>query len=366
MGKIPALRVKYAVLSLCFGLSACLGTSSPSPADIKPVFRVMNSPTPIPEARWNPRRPHMPGYERQVAKTTGQPSGTSEAQGKTAVPRQGAVVSAQATAQPKSPNTSSSLRTISVRKGETLYSLSRKHGVPLRNLIDENDLRAPYSLAIGQKLRLPVTLKHIVQRGETGYSISRQYGVNLAALMNENNIKKPYRLHVGQVLKLPGGAIPAPTTTNDTRVASAPRGRIVPLPEPPARSTSGFIWPVDGKLASRFGPKEGGLHNDGINILATQGAPVRSAEAGVVVYASNALEGYGNLLLLKHADGWLTAYAHNERLLVNKGDRISKGQVIARVGATGGVQEPQLHFEIRKGRRALDPLDYLSTNIAAR
>lgn len=258
---------------------------------------------------------------------------------------------------------------ITVARGDTLYSLSRKSGVPVRSMVAANGLRAPYTLAIGQKLQVPVALTHTVRRGETGYGISRRYGVNITALMRENGIRKPYRLSVGQVLKLPGGATPA-AATRQTATASnakpATRGRVVPTPTPPARSSSGFSWPVDGKLASRFGPKEGGLHNDGINILAKQGTPVRSAESGVVVYASNALEGYGNLLLLKHADGWLTAYAHNERLLVNKGDKITKGQVIARVGSTGGVTDPQLHFEIRKGRRALDPLDYLRGSVAAR
>lgn len=254
-------------------------------------------------------------------------------------------------------------RILTVQRGDTLYSLARKSGVPLQTLIAANNIKPPYALAIGQELQLPTTLTHTVRRGETGYGISRAYGVNLASLMKINNIRRPYTLSVGQVLQLPGGARPAVTQTASN--APQTRGRTVPTPTPPARSASGFGWPVEGRLASRYGPKEGGLHNDGINILARRGTPVRSADAGVVVYASNALEGYGNLLLLKHSGGWLTAYAHNERLLVNKGDSVSKGQVIARVGDTGGVTEPQLHFEIRKGRRALDPLDYLAGRTAS-
>lgn len=343
------------VLLFCAVLAGC-SMGRTSPADIKPVFRVLNSPLPVPSPRWNPRRQYASA------------SNTYSARANTRVRSVGKpklVKPAVASAQ-----TPVSGRVITVSKGDTLYSLSRTNGVPVRSMVAANGLRAPYTLAIGQKLKVPVALQHTVRKGETGYGISRRYGVNITALMRENDIGKPYRLSVGQVLKLPGGAEPAATTTRQTASASAakpaPRGRVVPTPTPPARSSSGFSWPVDGKLASRFGPKEGGLHNDGINILAKQGTPVRSAESGVVVYASNALEGYGNLLLLKHADGWLTAYAHNERLLVNKGDKITKGQVIARVGSTGGVSDPQLHFEIRKGRRALDPLDYLRGSVAAR
>ncbi len=339
-------------------LAACFG-GPPDPADIKPVYRVLNSPRPVPSPRWNPRRDYA---------TAGAPIRRASATPRTDRPRPVTTkptASRTATTRPVRTQTSIAPpvtgKTITVRRGDTLYSLARSNGVPLRSLIAANGIKPPYALAVGQKLKVPVTLTHTVRKGDTGYGISRRYGVNLTALMRTNGIKKPYTLSVGQVLKLPGGAQAATQTAS----ASAPtRGRTVALPAPPARSTSGFGWPVDGRLASRFGPKEGGLHNDGINILARQGTPVRSADAGVVVYASNALEGYGNLLLLKHAGGWLTAYAHNERLLVNKGDSVKKGQVIARVGATGGVSEPQLHFEIRKGRRALDPLDYLQSRTA--
>jgi len=346
------------VLVLCTVLAGC-SFGRTAPADIKPVYRVLNSPLPVPSPRWNPKRQHANNASTIRASSVSRPRTT----GKPIL-----VAPSQRVAQ-----TPVSGATISVAKGDTLYSLARKSGVPVRSMIAANGLRSPYTLAIGQKLKLPLALQHTVVKGETGYGISRRYGVNITALMRENNIRKPYSLAVGQVLKLPGGARPAAPAARQTASANrptaaptnTPRGRVVALPAPPARSQSGFRWPIDGKLASRFGPKEGGLHNDGINILAKQGTPVRSAESGVVVYASNALEGYGNLLLLKHADGWLTAYAHNERLLVNKGDQINKGQIIARVGSTGGVTDPQLHFEIRKGRRALDPLDYLRGSVAS-
>jgi len=124
------------------------------------------------------------------------------------------------------------------------------------------------------------------------------------------------------------------------------------------------MWPVEGRVLSGFGEGAGGIHNDGINIAAPVGTPVVAAEAGVVAYTGNELRGYGNLVLVKHPDGWMTAYAHNEAVLVKRGDAVKRGQVIARVGATGAVGEPQLHFEMRRGTRALDPAEYLPANPA--
>jgi murein DD-endopeptidase MepM/ murein hydrolase activator NlpD len=134
------------------------------------------------------------------------------------------------------------------------------------------------------------------------------------------------------------------------------------LIEPAARSSGTFLWPVTGKVVSEFGPKEDGLHNDGINIAAPLGTPVRAAENGVVVYAGNELRGFGNMLLIRHADGFVSAYAHNESLLVKRGDTVTRGQTIARVGASGNVTSPQLHFELRRGTEAVDPREYLGSS----
>ena len=114
-----------------------------------------------------------------------------------------------------------------------------------------------------------------------------------------------------------------------------------------------------------FGPKSGGLHNDGINIAAARGTPVRAAENGVVVYIGNQLRGFGNLLLIKHSGGWMTAYAHADTLLVRRGQTVRRGEAVARVGSTGSVTQPQLHFEVRKGTRAVDPTRLLAPRAAA-
>lgn len=346
---------RYAVILLVSSalLSGCISTSRTAPADIQPVYKIRNSPIPVPSPKWNPRRSNVAKVSKPVRRQTASRASTES-----------------------SVKTTSTNARITVRKGDTLYALSRRHGVPVRSLIASNGLRAPYALAVGQKLVLPSAMTHTVRKGETGYSISRRYGVTVSSLMQVNNVKPPYRLAVGQKLRLPGGAASKLALTQTASRTSPPRatvqrskpatGRTVAMPTPPPRSGSGFVWPVTGKIASRFGPREGGLHNDGINILAKEGTPVKAAEAGVVVYASNALEGYGNLLLLKHSGGWVTAYAHNERLLVRPGQKIQKGQVVARVGSTGGVTTSQLHFEIRKGRRALDPLRHLSSATSSR
>lgn len=338
------LRVLFGVL-LVAGCSS--GPDTIAPAEIPPVYKIRNSPIPVPDAKWNPRRSHgIPATSRAVA----QP-----------VTRQAGANRPQSRSRDKVQLSSGTNHTVT--KGETLYSLSKRYGVPLRALISANKLRTPYTLAVGQRLTVPVARVHVVTKGETGYGISRRYGVTASALMKANGIRPPYRLTVGQKLKLPGGA--ATVVSLPSRVAlpkpapKAVRGRSVAMPAPPPRSKTGFEWPINGKLASRFGPKEGGLHNDGINILASKGAPVKVADAGVVVYASNALEGYGNLLLVKHAGGWITAYAHAERILVRPGQRVKRGDIVARIGSTGGVAKPQLHFEIRKGRQALNPLRYL-------
>ncbi len=285
-----------------------------------------------------------------------------------------------------------------VKRGDSLYSLSRRHKVSLRGLIVANNVRPPYRLRPGQRLVLPAPREHVVRAGDTLYDISRAYGVDVSSLARINRIVPPYRILPGQTLRLPDttsrvftAARPAlrkspPQTSRKSppqasrrpppQAASRPAPpeagpkpgvkpknqtkRIVRVPPPPRKKGGGFSWPVRGKVLSSFGPKGGGLHNDGINIAAPKGAAVKAAENGVVAYAGNEIRGYGNLLLIRHSGGWITAYAHAEKLLVQRGDKVNKGQVIARVGHTGNVVSPQLHFEIRKGKQAVNPIQHLA------
>lgn len=284
-----------------------------------------------------------------------------------------------------------------VAPGDTIYAIARRHNVSMRGLIAANGLAPPYTLLVGQTLGLPTEFLHEVVAGETLSGIANRYRVSTRSLALANDLDDPFVVTVGQRLKVPftseaPPAVPAepveaepveaePVTSGSVEVAAAPApvpasAEPAPAPEPavvappvlaavpqPApRSEALFAWPVKGKILSTFGPKPGGLNNDGINIATPSGTPVLAAENGVVVYAGNEIPGFGNLVLIRHADGWATAYAHNSRLLVGRDDRVARGQPIAEAGATGSVTTPQVHFEVRKGNDPVDPMKVLAAN----
>jgi murein DD-endopeptidase MepM/ murein hydrolase activator NlpD len=259
-------------------------------------------------------------------------------------------------------------------------------------------------------------LTHVVARGDTLSGIAATYGVKLGDVLALNRQVDPARLHVGAAVRLPAAATtqlaqappPRPVAARPTpaRPAAAPSATVAvvaapsaperpapaargdagggaagttvqELPPPdverdaarqrdlaavqaPALSGQGFLWPVDsGAVISGFGSKPDGRRNDGINIAAPAGSIVRAAEHGLVVYADEDLAAFGRMLLVRHAGGYLTAYAHNDALLVTRGDVVARGQPIAKVGRSGDVVEPQLHFEIRQGKSAIDPVALL-------
>lgn len=274
--------------------------------------------------------------------------------------------------------------TVVVERGDTLYRIARAKEVDLRALIEANGLRPPYQLLVGQRLRLPQERTHRVAAGETLYGISRAAGVDMASLARINRLDPPYLLRPGQVLRLPAAdeapvvrtaeerapsavqvrpptpaASPPPTASASPTASPSPAPTASASQAPPARASGRFLWPVEGKVISSFGAKAGGLHNDGINIAVPDGAPVRAAENGIVAYSGDGLKGFGNLVLIRHADGWISAYGHNQTLLVERGQRVNRGQTIARAGSTGNVTAPQVHFELRRGTRAVDPRPHL-------
>lgn len=248
---------------------------------------------------------------------------------------------------------------VTVEKGDTYYSIAQTYDVAMSDLVSENADTSAYDLREGQKIRLPQSRAYTVQKGDTLYSIARRYEVNANKLAAHNNLSPPYTLSVGQEIYFPRGA------TGPTKLASTePAGtRVVTRPnairDRPPKSTGRFRAPVEGQVISRFGPKQGGLHNDGVNIKAPLGTPVKASENGVVIYAGNELQGYGNLILIRHEGGWVSAYAHNHEFKVKPGDQVKQGQVIASVGQTGNVSEPQLHFELRRNAKAIDPSEFL-------
>ena len=269
---------------------------------------------------------------------------------------------------------------IVVSRGDTLYSLSKRYDVQMRDLIEANRLTPPYTLRIGQVLRVPSSNYHVVSRGDTLYSISKRYGVDVNTLAANNGIYPPYTLIIGQRIAINGRGYSSsytqaqkPTVTanysvpqKQTYLQTANTAATV---QKTASTTSSapvskyrknkFSWPVKGEIVSKYGTIGKGRANDGINIKAPRGTTVKAADAGTVAYAGNELKGFGNLILVRHSDGWITAYAHNDKLLVKKGQKVIKGEKIATVGTTGGVNVPQLHFEIRAGKNPVNPISYL-------
>lgn len=307
--------------------------------------------------------------------------------------------------------------------GDTVYTVSKEYNLPLREIISLNNLSPPYTLNSGFRLKLPPPNEYKVGVGDTLNGISRLFNASVSEMARINNLAPPYALKTGQVLRMPSPQpklaeefstnpapsiieatyagpmkvpgveaevlAPPPGMTKETASAAKTLGGYPPQPnaapatapavlpapatvqkasvttpsvisKPPPRVGNGkFMRPVDGKVISGYGPKADGLHNDGINIKAARGTAVRAADNGVVAYVGSEMQGYGNLVLIRHQDRWMTAYAHMEKTLVKKGDVVKAGQSIGTVGSTGGVDSPQLHFEVRKGTQAMNPDIYL-------
>jgi murein DD-endopeptidase MepM/ murein hydrolase activator NlpD len=291
-----------------------------------------------------------------------------------------------------------------VQPGDTLYAVARRTGAPVRSLIDTNRLQAPYRIQAGQRLQIPHVAAATASRpapstvsstGTAGPTVAAvpRGGVESApiapppAASPAPTLPSPTQSTPPVVMPPPpapgteaavaaptaplpsAGALPQTSPPNEG-VSPAPSAAPGPVAPPPGATASAspsteeitpearagrFLWPVRGNVISTFGAKPGGLQNDGINIAAPRGTPVRAAENGVVVYAGNELKGFGNLLLLRHADGWMSAYAHLDAFLVERGATVKRGQNVARVGQSGSVATPQLHFELRRGGRAVDP-----------
>ena len=315
-----------------------------------------------------------------------------------------------------------------VQQGETLYSIAKKNGVPLRDLIDTNNLEPPYALKAGSAIKIPFPNYHESREGETLYSISRMYDMKVNDVIALNNLKFPYPIYPGDKIKIvkdknkkseknPQLALESKAKKennikpseekakeivekknskeiekygfkpsevralelakrNDSsrtaqNIINPSKNEIVetklsinkPIDKDSikkiANKTNRFSWPVRGEVISKFGPKSAGLYNDGINIKASDGQTVGSSEDGIVAYVGSELKGYGNLVIVKHSGGWISAYAHLKNSAVAIGQKISKGQKIGNVGNSGKVKFPQLYFGLRKGRDAVNPENYL-------
>jgi murein DD-endopeptidase MepM/ murein hydrolase activator NlpD len=255
-----------------------------------------------------------------------------------------------------------------VQAGDRLSQLALRYGVTVQALAEANRLEAPYVIYTGQALQIPgltqveaappmaiIGDRYVVRRGDTLSGIASRIDVPLVQLAAANQLASPYPVYAGQKLRIPGAdevvAEPLVVEPPAPKIALAPvaRGKAPPL------SGQGYLWPVNGKVVGGFGPLGQGQRRDGIDIAARAGAPVLAAEDGIVAYAGEGIRTLGRLILIRHDEGYITTYAHNAALLVDTGTPVERGQVIARVGSTGDVARPLLHFELRRGRQPLDP-----------
>ncbi|HEX7564761.1 MAG TPA: LysM peptidoglycan-binding domain-containing M23 family metallopeptidase [Bradyrhizobium sp.] len=312
--------------------------------------------------------------------------------------------------------------TIIVGTSDTLEILSRRYNVSAAAIMQANGYKGPRALSPGQKLIIPhpaasvaaapvlaapvskpvamaiaAPSVHVVNHGDTLLSIARRNHVPVAELAKANKLEPSSKLRLGMKLTVPGAktaavapvAQPVAVAAAQPAVASPPPATKMaaattvpqqtahlaqattkledaPAAESPVKASEAtgalptFRWPVRGKVITAYGAKANGKANDGINLAVPEGTPVKAAEDGVVAYSGNELKGYGNLVLVRHSNGYVTAYAHASELLVKRGDTIKRGQVIAKSGQSGEVGSPQLHFEIRKGSSPVDPLQFLN------
>ncbi len=287
---------------------------------------------------------------------------------------------------------SSAQSTYKVQKGDTPHDIAEKLGVDEKALIERNNLN-PNNLRIGRVLIVPgkgkPTAPTNVAAEETNPPASEESPETKEASAPAPNSGPAVRVVKTTTIKAPGGtslaeeeaqedaAADAKTDTEQggaaNEIAASPEitGEDSPrvasndqLPAPDPMSGNSFRWPVKGRVVAEFGAQPNGGHNDGIDMAVPQGTSVMAAENGVVAYAGNELKGYGNLVLVRHANNWVSAYANNEEIMVKRGDKVRRGQVIAKAGATGSVSQPQVHFELRKGSRPVDPTKYMSGQAA--
>jgi murein DD-endopeptidase MepM/ murein hydrolase activator NlpD len=234
---------------------------------------------------------------------------------------------------------------------------------------------------------------YVVNRKDTVDGIARRFGVSPQTIIDRNKLQSPYTLQAGQTIQIPGARVIEPSSPGSTETAAAapeqpglvkretlapppttgeaPRsaapavepGQPTPLSPPAERAAASgpaprFEWPVNGKVVAGYGTHDG-QKSDGIDIAAAKDTVVRAADSGTVVYAGGEVRGMGNLLLVSHRGGYITAYGYNDALLVKKGDIVKKGQAIAKVGTSGNAPDPRLHFEVRRGNKTIDPMTVL-------
>jgi murein DD-endopeptidase MepM/ murein hydrolase activator NlpD len=272
---------------------------------------------------------------------------------------------------------------ITARVDDTLARIAARTGAGAGAIARANDLQPPFTVQAGQQIEIPGGNYHVVRSGDAGIAIARAYGIAWSRIVDANALAEPFVLRVGQRILIPGGNAPGVTTAAERAAAFtldvddiltggepalamnqapsrpvATSARVLPATAQvaaPARLRGGFAWPVAGNVVTRFGHGASGERNDGIGIAVPIGTPVHAAADGVVAYAGTGVAALGGLVIIRHGEGWTTVYGHAAKLLVRRGQAVTRGQTIALSGDTGSADRPELHFELRKGRTPVDP-----------
>ena len=258
--------------------------------------------------------------------------------------------------QPNPTNPANTPRSVRIARGQSLFDVATFYQIPMLALIEENGLEPPYALPPGSVLRLPAPNIHVVRDGERFEDIARAYNVDLHSLGTLNRMQAPYAVGPGDRIVLPAGA----------RAEGEEYG--APAPSPASAESAGeapalhdgvrFAWPLRGAIVARFGAQMNGARLDGVEIAGRDGDSIGAAADGDVVYAGSDLASYGTLVLVRHADNYVTAYGFARRALVHEGQHVHAGQALAELGLRpdGGAR---LLFQVRQGAHAVDPAPLL-------
>ena len=380
---LPSLGLVLAlVLSACGGRAPLYPTSTAAaPAPLPPPPVEAPPAAPLPSPYENGATP-APSTSVQAAPLP--PIGSPQTRNNTA-PTQPRTPTAQplppagTRLTPAPPPALETPRNVTVGQGETLFDVAERVRTPVRAIIELNNLQPPYSLQPGASLKIPPPLVYVVTSGDTLFGIARRFSIDPRSLANLNDFPIEAGIRPGQRIALPslardsgtgpGATGLSPSGTAQLAAAAPARpvvrsttGTVVTPMTPPAAVAAApapmsdaavaaagrgrFTWPLRGEVLSKFGPQGPGQRNDGVNIAALPGTAVKAAAAGEVVFAGQ-LPGFGNLVLLKHPGGWVTAYAHLAKIEVKMRDQVAQNQEVGQSGQTGQVDRPQLHFEVR-------------------
>lgn len=323
-----------------------------APQPQRQTYAAPERPVAAPERRLSPDQPLTQRVNTAIVPPVAKPAARLQL-ADAAVPSQRPKLVPQSSVAPRSGSHT-------VAAGDTLYSIAKRHGVTVEALRAENglsgsDIRVGQSLAVPGNTAAPAQVaaaaprKRLEPRAHAGTGPQANPAIKGVALNPQASVSV------------------APALTEKPSDSEAVNIAMRGLPNPAERPDAGpgtggqpkFRWPVRGKVISKFGSKPDGSHNDGVNFAVPPGTAVHAAEEGTVAYAGNELKGFGNLVLIRHSGNWVTVYAHNDQLLVKRGDTVRRGQLVAKSGRSGSVQQPQLHFEVRQGSKPVDPFEHL-------